>query len=126
LIQIDTKQAKESNIVEKILSKGISDKKVWFSWMSRMFSSIEASDKGKLTFNDIAKKDTPQTEGRCLFHLPTDFIDRVSCIHYNEEKNVVFVGARDSKFRIWKVPKEWRSKDIDYFENEMEFNRKNE
>jgi hypothetical protein len=35
-------------------------------WMSRMFTSVEASDKGKLFFNDI-DKDNNVEGGRCMF-----------------------------------------------------------
>jgi WD40 repeat protein len=83
-----------------------------------MVTYVEGSDKGKLRFMDVERG------GECLFFLPTDFTDKVSCIHYNKEKNVFFAGSRDGKFRVWKVPKEWRSKEIDEMEREYEFSRK--
>ena len=50
--------------------------------MSRMFASVEASCKGKVAICEI-DKDVNSEGGRCLFQLPTDFIEKISCIHYN-------------------------------------------
>jgi len=83
-----------------------------------MATYVEGTDKGRLRFNDV------EHLGECLFFLATDFTDRISCLHYNKEKNVFFAGSRDGKFRIWKVPKEWRVKEIDDIEREYEFARK--
>jgi len=46
-------------------------------------------------------------------------MEKVTCIHYNKEKNVIFAGSKDNKFRVWKVPKEWRDKEIDILERDF-------
>lgn len=74
---------------------------------------VEGSDKGKLRFCDI------ENRGEMMFVLPSDFTERITCMHYCREKNVLFVGARDGKFRVWKMPGEWRDKQIETIEREM-------
>ena len=83
-----------------------------------MVTYAEGTDKGKIKFNDVERG------GDCMFHLTTDFTDKITSITYDKVKNVFFVGSRDGKFRIWKVPNEWRSKEIDDIEREFEFSRK--
>ena len=43
---------------------------------------------------------------------------------YCEKRNVFFAGSKDGKFRIWKIPSEWRSKQVDEMEKEYEFSRR--
>jgi len=82
-----------------------------------MKSYVDGSEKGRLRFADI---DT----GESLFVLNSGFTDKVTCLVYDREKNVLFAGSRDGRFRVWKVPKEWRSKEIDNLEKEFEYSRK--
>jgi len=79
---------------------------------------LEGSDQGKVRIKDVEKS------GECMFILPTDFTEAISSVCYNKEKNVLFIAAKDGKFRIWKVPKEWRSKKIEDVEKEFEYTRK--
>lgn len=44
-------------------------------------------------------------------------------VHYNKEKNVLFAASKDGQFRVWKIPHEWRSKLIDEFEMNAEYER---
>lgn len=62
--------------------------------------------------------------GEVLFKIPNDFEEIISLIHYDSERNVLFAGNKEGKIRIWKIPKEWRSKSIDKCEREFEFSRK--
>ena len=62
--------------------------------------------------------------GETMFNLPVDFTDKITSIHYNKEKNVLFIASKNGKLRIWKVPKELRNKDIEKVEREYEFSRK--
>lgn len=88
-------------------------------WLSRMGCVFVAgSDRGRLRFCD------PESGGECMFSLPTDFHQRISALHYNSSKNVLFAGAKDGKFRIWKIPPEWRAKQVDDIERDFEFSRK--
>lgn len=82
---------------------------------------VEGSDKGKIRFCEV---ENSVGSGDCMFVLPSDFSDIISCIHYCKEKNVIFIGAKDGKFRVWKVPNEWRSKQIDEAERDFEISRK--
>jgi WD40 repeat protein len=75
---------------------------------------VEGSDKGKLRFCDV------ENHGELMFVLPSDFSERISCLHYCKEKNVLFAGAKDGKFRVWKIPNEWRDKQMDMIEKEVE------
>ncbi len=79
---------------------------------------VEGSDKGKIRFCDVEAK------GECMFVLPCDFSERISCVHYCKEKNVFFVGSKDGKFRVWKIPNEWRDKKVDDIERDFEYSRK--
>jgi hypothetical protein len=45
-----------------------------------------------------------------MFVLSTDFSDKITSVHYNKERNIIFVGSKDGRFRIWKIPKDWRNK----------------
>jgi len=59
-----------------------------------------------------------------MFVLPGDFTEKITCMHYCKEKNVFFAGSKDGKFRVWKLPNEWRSKEINDMEREYELSRK--
>lgn len=83
-----------------------------------MGTCLFTNEKFKLLVSDLERG------GETLFQIPSDFMDKVTCFFYCKERNVIFVGAKDGKFRVWKVPKEWRNKDIDKIEREFEFSRK--
>lgn len=78
---------------------------------------IEGSSKGYLKLRDVEKT------GECLLQLQSDFTDRIESIHYSLQKNVLFVGSRDGKFKIWKVPNEWRQKWVDRAEQDYALKR---
>ena len=59
-----------------------------------------------------------------MFVLPGDFTEKITCMTYCEKRNVFFAGSKDGKFRIWKIPSEWRSKQVDEMEKEYEFSRR--
>ena len=52
--------------------------------------------------------------------LPTQFIERVQSIHYSSDKNILFIGSRDGKFKAWKVPTEWRQTWVDKIEQDYQ------
>jgi len=56
--------------------------------------------------------------------LQTEFAEQVRMIHYNKAKNVLFASSRDGQFRVWKIPHEWRAKNIDEREMDAEFERR--
>jgi len=98
-VQLDSKNEKNSTVVEIIANPFEPTEKLSRNrWLSRMNCYVHGSDKGKLRFCDI------ENGGDLMFVLPADFTDRVTCMHYCKEKNVLFVGARDGKFRVWKIP----------------------
>mmetsp|Transcript_13141 Transcript_13141/g.9528 ORF Transcript_13141/g.9528 Transcript_13141/m.9528 type:complete len:87 (+) Transcript_13141:1404-1664(+) len=78
---LDTKHEKKSTIIDCIPAHPQS-KKNRFVWMRRMYASVEGTDKGILTINDLEQHDYNKG-GRCLFQLHTDFMEKVTCIHYN-------------------------------------------
>ena len=114
---MDSKNIKKSTEVDRILNQYEDEKIPSFTWLSRMSNYLIGTDKGKLRFQDV------ELHGECMFVLPCDFTDKITCVEYNKEKNVLFVGCKDGKLRIWKVPKEWRSKEINLIESEYEFQR---
>ena len=73
--------------------------------------------KGLLKVRDIEKG------GECIFMLPSAFTEKVRCIHYNKQKNVLFASSKDGQFRVWKIPHEWRSKAIEEQEVNAEYAR---
>eukprot|EP00347_Sterkiella_histriomuscorum_P007307 403349456 len=119
IVQLDIKNEKNSTVVATIQNPFEAQEFVSkLAWLPRMSSYVDASSRGRLRFCD------PEAGGECMFVLPTDFHERISCLHYCKEKNVLFAGAKDGKFRVWKVPSEWRSKQIDEVERDYEFSRK--
>jgi hypothetical protein len=62
---------------------------------------IEGSFKGKLWVREIINQD-----GRFI-KIPNNFTDKIKHIHYNSEKNIVFVSCNDGRFKIWKLPLAW-------------------
>ena len=86
--------------------------------MSRMNTALEVTDKGIIQVTDV------ECGGEVLFQIKNDFQDKICLLEYEKDKNVVFVGSREGKFRIWKIPKEWRGRDIIRQEIELEFQRK--
>lgn len=88
-----------------------------FKWLSRMSCYCEGTMKGSLKFRNI------EQGGETILILQTGFTDKVSMLHYNKEKNVLFAASRDGQFRVWKIPHEWRSKMIDDMEMNAEYER---
>ena len=78
-----------------------------FEWLPRPRIScgtyIEGSKKGKLWIRDI------YVEYEKMLKIPTDFTDKVKGIHYNADKNIVFVSCRDGRSLCFKLPTEWGS-----------------
>lgn len=44
--------------------------------------------------------------------------DQITTIHYNEKRQLLFVGSADGKFQIWSLPDEWRDPAIDKLEED--------
>ena len=72
------------------------------AWMPPLNCYVSGSSKGKLRVCDA------EHGGTCLFVLPTDFTDKISCVAYCQEVNVMCIGSKDGRFRLWKNPREWR------------------
>ena len=79
---------------------------------------IEGSVKGKLWVRDI------YVENEKMLKVPTDFTDQNKDIHYNGDKNIVFVSSRDGKSKCFKLPTEWGSDQMDKFEKDIEYQKK--
>lgn len=62
---------------------------------------MEGSLKGKLWIRDMF------SNGSRFLKIPTDFTDKIKDIHYDSEKNVVFVCCRDGRLKCWKLPLSW-------------------
>ena len=83
-----------------------------------MGSYCEGTNLGFIRIRDPGKL------GECLMSLTTNFTDKVEMIHYSKEKNVLFGSSKDGKFKVWKVPHEWRNKSINDKEVEAEYERR--
>lgn len=62
---------------------------------------VEGSHKGRIWVRDVFGS------GSRFLKIPTDFSDKVKDVHYDSEKNVVFVGCRDGRVKCWKLPLHW-------------------
>jgi hypothetical protein len=60
-------------------------------------------------------------ENEKMIKIPTDFTDKIKSLHFDEQKNVLFASCRDGKFRSWKLPVQWGSKQMDDLDNEFDF-----
>lgn len=61
-----------------------------------------------------------------MLKIPVDFTDKIKEIHYNSEKNIIFVTSRDGRLNCYKLPNKWGSKEMEELNNELEFNKKQE
>jgi hypothetical protein len=43
---------------------------------------------------------------------------------YNRERNLIFAGAKDGRFGVWRLPEAWRSREIDQIEKELDYSRR--
>jgi hypothetical protein len=92
-----------------------------FKWLQRPRTQtmngtyIEGSKKGKLWIRDI------YVEYEKMLKIPTDFTDKIKDIHYNADKNVVFVSCRDGKSKCYKLPSEWGSDQMEMLDSENQF-----
>ena len=59
-----------------------------------------------------------------MLKIPNDFTDKIKCIHYNGDKNVVFVSCRDGRIKCWKLPNEWVNKEMEQIDSDFDFKRK--
>jgi len=64
---------------------------------------FEGSMKGNLWLRDI------NTEFEKMIKIPNDFTDKIKEIHYNGDKNLIFVSCRDGRFKCWKLPNSWNN-----------------
>ena len=122
-IQLIPGAVKKSTIIEKVdtyhemrnLERDFIAK---FKWLARMSCYVEGTNRGYMKIRDV------QNEGESFLRLNTGFSDKVCCLEYNRDKNVLFAACRDGKFLVWKVPHEWRQKWVDKKEQEAEFERR--
>ena len=96
------------------------------SWLSRPRESslngtyLEGSLKGNLWVRDI------NSESEKMLKIPVDFTDKIKELHYNSEKNIIFVTSRDGRLKCFKLPNKWGSKEMEDLNNEVEFTKKQE
>jgi hypothetical protein len=62
---------------------------------------FEGSLKGNLWLRDV------NIENEKLLKIPNDFTDKIKAMHYNGDKNILFVSCRDGRFKCWKLPSMW-------------------
>jgi len=68
-------------------------------------------------------RDIHQEDDKVL-KIPTDFTDKIKAIHYNSDKNLMFITCRDGKYKIFKLPSAWGSKEMDELDNDIEFHKR--
>lgn len=79
-----------------------------FKWLDRMSCYCEGTTKGLLKIRDMMNL------GEVLMYVQdAEFTEKVEHLYYNKDRNILFASSRDGKFRVWKVPQEWRSKWVD-------------
>lgn len=95
-------------------------------WLNRPRQSslngtyFEGSHKGNLWIRDI------NCESEKMLKVPCDFADKIKEVHYNGDKNIIFVTSRDGRLKCWKLPNSWGTKEMDDLNAEMEFDKKQE
>jgi len=52
-----------------------------------------------------------------VLKIPNDFSEKIKNIFYNSQKNVVFASSRDGRFKCWKLPIQWGSKEMEELDN---------
>jgi 1-deoxy-D-xylulose 5-phosphate reductoisomerase len=67
---------------------------------------FEGSLRGKVWIRDI------YMETEKMMMIPSDFTDKIKQIDYNADKNLVFMSSRDGRFKCWKLPTQWGSKQM--------------
>jgi hypothetical protein len=90
---------------------------------------MTATDFGILRFYDL---ESSHTIDPILFQLappgnltPSQLIDFQSTfLNYNRERNLIFAGAKDGRFGVWRLPEVWRDRSIDELEREFENSRR--
>jgi hypothetical protein len=84
-----------------------------FEWLSRASHQgssgiyAEGSLKGKIWLRDV------YLEQEKMMKLQTDFTDKIKTMHFDQEKNILFASSKDGKFRSWKLPLQWGSKEME-------------
>lgn len=76
---------------------------------------FEGSQKGNLWLRDI------NYEHEKLMKIPNDFTDKIKRMHYNSDKNLVFVSCRDGRFKCWKLPNAWFNPNMEQIRNDIDF-----
>lgn len=66
---------------------------------------FEGSVKGCLWLRDVNLESELQ--------IPADFQDKVKYMHYDGDKNILFVSSKDGRFKCWKLPNLWQNKLMD-------------
>ena len=90
-----------------------------FKWLDRMSSYCEGTMKGLIKIRDMMNM------GEVLMYVQdAEFTEKVEHLYYNKDRNILFGSSRDGKFRVWKVPQEWRSKWVDAKEQQAELERR--
>ena len=122
-LQLSQKNAKLHEPTSFIESKDQESEKICsFQWLSRGQRNnsnngtyVEGSLKGKIWIRDI------YMENDQMIKIPTDFTDKIKTIHFDQEKNILFASSRDGKFRCWKLPVQWGTKQMEELDNEFDF-----
>ena len=76
--------------------------------------------KGNLWLRDI------NCEQEKLLKIPNDFTDKIKIMHYNSEKNIIFVTCRDGRFKCYKLPTTWHNTQMEQIRNDIDFKLKME
>lgn len=76
---------------------------VWIKRRSALMSDtfFEGQLKGNLFLRDLNHERE--------LKIPNDFTDKIKCIHYDGNKNLLFVSCKDGRLKCWKLPNTWQN-----------------
>lgn len=77
---------------------------------------IEGSLKGILWLRDPL-----MDKHQKLMKIPNDFIDKIKHIHFNGDKNLLFVSSRDGRVKCWKLPNSYMDKRLESIKAEADY-----
>lgn len=88
---------------------------VWIKRRSHLMSDtfFEGQLKGTLFLRDLNHERE--------LKIPNDFTDKIKCIHYDGNKNLLFVSSKDGKSKCWKLPSMWQNLLLEQMTQESTF-----
>lgn len=75
---------------------------------------LEGSMRGNIWVRDV------NYEHEKMIRIQTEFQDKIKHMHYNGDKNIVFVSSRDGRLKCWKLPQSWTNSAMEQINKEYD------